>query len=52
MHEEKHSCEQLLRTYNHSAIKFIKVQSKSNYFQTHTVGFVRLPYLVEKGEKV
>ena len=23
-----------------------------NYFQTHATRFVRLPYLVEKGEKV
>ena len=39
-------------TYNHSAIKVIKVLKKGNYFQTHAAGFVRLPYLVEKVEKV
>ena len=26
--------------------------NKENYFQTHAAGFVRLPYLVEKGEKL
>ena len=52
MHLEKHSCEQLLCIYNHSAIKVIKVQSKENYFQTHAAGFVRVPYVVEKVEKV
>ena len=25
---------------------------KKNYFQTHAAGFIRLPYLVEKDEKV
>ena len=50
MHVEKHSCEQLLFTYNHSAINVIKVQRKGNYFQTHGAGVVRLPYLVEKDE--
>ena len=39
-------------TYNHSAIKVIKMLNKENYFQTHAASFVRLPYLVEKGEKV
>ena len=33
-------------------LKSLKFQSKENYFQTHAAGFVRLPYLVEKGEKV
>ena len=28
------------------------MQSKHNYFLTHAAGFVRLHYLVEKGEKV
>ena len=51
MRVEKHSCEQLLWTYNHSAIKVIKV-STENCFETHAAGFVPLPYLVEKGEKV
>ena len=44
--------EQLPCTYNHSAIKVIKFQSKDNYFQTNGAGFVRLPYFVEKDEKV
>ena len=52
MHVEKHSCEQLLCTYKHSAIKVIKFESKENYFETQAAGFVRLPYLVEKGKKV
>ena len=25
--------------------------NKENYFQTHAAGFIRLPYLLEKGEK-
>ena len=27
-------------------------KKKKNYFQIHAAGFVRPPYLVEKGEKV
>ena len=30
----------------------LKFQNKENYFQTHAAGFVCLPYLVGKGEKV
>ena len=52
MHVKKHSCEQLLSTYNHSAIKLLKFQSKENYFQTHAAGFFCLHYLLGKGEKV
>ena len=33
-------------------LKSLKFQSKENYFQAHAAGFVRLPYLVQKGEKV
>ena len=33
-------------------LKSLKFQTKENYFQTHAAGFFRLPYLVEKGEKV
>ena len=33
-------------------LKSLKLQSKENYFQTHAAGIVRLPYLVEKGERV
>ena len=33
-------------------LKSLKFQSKENYFQTHAAGFVRLSYLVDKGEKV
>ena len=33
-------------------LRSLKFQSKEDYFQTHAAGFVRLPYLVEKGEKV
>ena len=49
MYVEKYSCESLLCTYNHSAIKILK---KEKYFQRHAAGFVRLPYLVKKGKKV
>ena len=51
MHAEKHNCEQLLCTYNLSAIKVVKILSKENYFQTNAAGFVRLLHLVKKGEK-
>ena len=33
-------------------LESLKFQSKENYFQTHAAGIVRLPYLVEKGERV
>ena len=33
-------------------LKLLKFQRKENHFQTHAAGFVRLLYLVEKGEKV
>ena len=33
-------------------LKSLKFQSKVNYFETHAAGFVRLPYIVEKGKKV
>ena len=33
-------------------LKKLKFQSKDNFFQTHAAGIVRLPYLVEKGERV
>ena len=33
-------------------LKSLKFQSEENYFETHAAGFVRLPDLVEKGEKV
>ena len=33
-------------------LKSLKFQTKENYFQTPAAGFVPLPYLVEKGEKV
>ena len=33
-------------------LKSLKFQSKKNYFQTHAAGFVHLPDLVEKYEKV
>ena len=39
-------------TYNHSAIKVIKVLKYRELFSKHAAGFVRLPYLVETGEKV
>ena len=43
-----------------SAIKFIQdlwqihatFYDKDNYFQTHATGFICLPYLLEKDEKV
>ena len=25
---------------------------KENYFKTHAAGFIRLPYLLERGEKI
>ena len=46
----RNSCEQLLCTYNQ--LKSSKFQNKENYFQTHAAGFIRLPHLLEKGEKV
>ena len=54
MHVEKHSCEQLLCTYNPSAIKVIKIKKKKKKIEiiTHAAGFARLPYLVEKDQKV
>ena len=42
-------------TYNHSAIKVIKVINVLKYrelFSKHAADFVRLPYLVETDEKV
>ena len=33
-------------------LKSLKFENKKNYFPTHAAGFVRLPYLGEKGEKV
>ena len=33
-------------------LKSLKFLNKENYFQTHAADFVRLPYLVENGEKV
>ena len=33
-------------------LKSLRYQNKKDYFQTHAAGFIRLPYLVEKGEKV
>ena len=33
-------------------LKSLKFKSKENYFQTHAAGFIGLPYLLEKGEKV
>ena len=33
-------------------LKLLKFQDKRNYFQTHAAGFIRLPYLLEKDEKV
>ena len=49
MHGQKFSREQLMCTYNHSAIEVIKVSTyrdfKHMYFQTHTAGIIRL-YLI------
>ena len=40
-------------TFNHSAIKVIKVLRQEYSFQTHAAGFIHLlPYLLEKDEKV
>ena len=33
-------------------LKSLRYQNKKDCFQTHAAGFIRLPYLVEKGEKV
>ena len=33
-------------------LKSLKFENKENYFQTNAAGFVRLPYLVEKGQNV
>ena len=33
-------------------LKSLKLENKENYFQTNAAGFVRLPYLVEKGQNV
>ena len=33
-------------------LKPLKLEKKDNYFQTHAAGFIRSPYLVEKGKKV
>ena len=45
MHVEKHSCEKLLCTFGHSAIK-------ENYFPIHAAGFIYLSYLREKDDKL
>ena len=33
-------------------LKSLQFENKENYFLIHAAGFVRLPYLVEKSEKV
>ena len=33
-------------------LKLLNFQREENYFQRYAAGFVRLPYLVEKDEKV
>ena len=35
-----------------TVVNYCELFCKENYFQTHAAGFVRLPYLEEKGEKV
>ena len=32
--------------------KFYNKLIKENYFKTHAAGFIRLPYLLERGEKI